>query len=237
MLVDVSKRSEEAELMDDFKGDLNDLRLLFNDINNVNAILGGSNITIKAITKLMREYPQEQYTIIDMGCGDGAMLRAIANYFRNQTINLRCIGIDLSKDILQLAQEASSEYDEIEYVQADILDLKAADFNADIVVSTLTMHHFKDAELGVFLKKFNQLASIGFIINDLHRSVWAYYLYMLFSLFFIKTKTAKIDGLISIKRSFIKSDLVQYSKWLPQASHTIQWKWAFRYLWVVKSNR
>ncbi len=237
MLIDLSKRSTQPELMDDFREGLQSLRRVFDDINRVNTVLGGSNITVNAVAELVRINPKESYTIVDMGCGDGNMLREIAKYCRKKGIKVRLIGIDLNADALQLAREFGSDDDEIEFHHRDILKLEASDFNCDIVINTLTMHHFEDTDLVTFLKKFNQLASLGVVINDLHRSRWAYYLFKLFSLIFIKTETAKIDGLISISKGFVKSDLIQYSRSLPNINHTIQWKWAFRYVWIMKPNQ
>jgi len=70
MLIDLSERSNQPELMDDFQEGLKSLRIVFDDINRVNSILGGSSITVNAVAKLMQAHPQESYTVVDMGCGD-----------------------------------------------------------------------------------------------------------------------------------------------------------------------
>lgn len=237
MLIDLTKRSEQPELMDDFREGLQALRIVFDDINRVNAILGGNNITINAVARLIKENPKESYTIVDMGCGDGNMLREVARYCRKKNHAIKLIGIDLNQEALQLASEASKDYPEIEYQHRDILGIQSTDLNCDIVINTLCMHHFLDKDLLTFLKKFNELAGIGVVINDLQRSRWAYYLFKLFSLIFIKTKTAQIDGLISISKGFVKSDLIQYSDRLLLVQHEIKWKWAFRYVWIMQPNR
>ncbi|PHQ62107.1 MAG: methyltransferase [Maribacter sp.] len=237
MLKDLSKRSEQPELMDDFREGPKKLRIVFDDINRVNKILGGTKITVTAVGKLMHKNPKDDYTILDMGCGDGHMLREIANYCRKRSINVRLIGIDLNSEVLQLAKEASGQYSEIVFLHQDILKMDASDLDCDIVINTLTMHHFTNAQLVVFLNKFIELGKMGIVINDLHRSPLAYYLFKLFSVIFIKTKVAKIDGLISISKGFVKSDLIAYSKGLQSVTHDIRWKWAFRYVWVMQPNR
>lgn len=237
MLIDLSKRSDQPELMDDFKEGLQKLRVVFDDINRVNTILGGNRITINAVAQLLKENPQEIYTIVDMGCGDGNMLREVARYARKNGYNTKLIGIDLNSEALELAKEASKDYQEITYQHRDILQIKSTDLNCDIIINTLCMHHFVDEDLLIFLEKFNQLARMGVVINDLQRSRWAYYLFKLFSLIFIKTKTAQIDGLISISKGFVKPDLIQYSKNLPGMKHKIKWQWAFRYVWIMQPNR
>tara|TARA_R110002051_G_scaffold257435_6_gene316464 strand:- start:7876 stop:8607 length:732 start_codon:yes stop_codon:yes gene_type:complete len=237
MLIDLSKRSTQSELMDDFKEPITSLRKVFQDINRVNRFLGGNNITIKAIQQIINEHQQNQYVIVDMGCGDGEMLREIATYFRSKKLKGEFIGIDLNENGLKIAKEASEGFPEISFLHKDILAIETTNLKCDILINTLTMHHFLDDEIIVFLNKFIQLAQIGVVINDLQRSRWAYYLFHLFSLIFIKTRIAKIDGLISIRRSFLKEELVFYSKKIPNASHKIEWKWAFRYLWVMKPSQ
>ena len=41
------------------------------------------------------------------------------------------------------------------------------------------------------------------------------------------------DGLISILRGFKKEELVAFSKKLRFNKYKIQWKWAFRYQWII----
>ena len=64
----------------------------------------------------------------------------------------------------------------------------AIDAGCDIILCTLTMHHFTDQQICTFIKTFVQLASTGVIINDLQRSKIAYRLFQLFSGIFMKSK-------------------------------------------------
>ena len=162
MLKNLSVRSKEPELMDDYRGGIDHLRIVFNDINRVNRILGGNSITINAVAKLINENPKEEFTIVDMGCGDGNMLREVAKYCRKKQIKVNLIGIDLNGEALQLAKEASVDYDEIKYVHHDILELDSPTFNCDILINTLTMHHFSDKNIIIFLQKFIDLAQIRY---------------------------------------------------------------------------
>ena len=235
--MDWSKRSTQSEIMDDFQGDIQSPKKVHEDINRANQMMGGNSATVKAVAMLISKYPQEEFVFADMGCGDGAMLRILAEFCRKEQLKATFIGIDLSEKSLLLAKEASKAYPEISYVEADILHLNPADFKVDIIVSTLTMHHFTDKEITSFLQKFAELAGIGIVINDLHRSALSYYLFKGFSRIFIKTKVARHDGALSIRRAFVKSDLVGYSKQLPSMVHTIRWKWAFRYVWVMQLDR
>tara|TARA_R110002167_G_scaffold31099_18_gene102546 strand:+ start:1255 stop:1980 length:726 start_codon:yes stop_codon:yes gene_type:complete len=237
MLAALSERSTDPEIMDSFHGDITALKRVLDDINSVNRILGGNHITTQSVARLVQAHNKEQYTIIDVGCADGSMLRELARYARKRGLKITFIGIDLSAKALQLAENASVDFPEISYLQLDVLQLQASELQCDILITTLMTHHFTDANLTVLLAQFVRLAKIGVVINDLHRSRLAFYLFKLFSLLFITTDTARIDGLISIRKGFKKQDLIRFSRQLPQMQHSIQWKWAFRYVWIMEPNR
>ncbi len=236
-MIDLKVRSNQKEILDDWLGDTHELECVLKDINRVNRILGGNSITVNAVISLIQEHPKESYSILDMGCAEGNMLRELAIAARKQHINLNLIGIDLNRDALKIAKKASIDFPEIVYYEKDILSANFSDFSCDIVITTLTMHHFKNPEILNFAQQFTRLASIGVVINDLHRSALAYYLFKGFSLIFIKTKIAKIDGLTSIKRGFLKSELLALTKSLTSVYHEIDWKWAFRYVWVMRKQQ
>mgnify|MGYP006245122419 FL=1 len=104
----------------------------------------------------------------------------------------------------------------------------------DVVLCTLFLHHFKNEELIPFLKTTTNKAKIGVVVNDLHRHKLAYYLFKLIG-FFIKNKMVKQDGLTSILKAFKRKDLENISKEI-KVHFSIQWKWAFRYLWILKKD-
>lgn len=236
-MIDWTQRSEQAEIMDSFNGSINELKTVLNDITRVNRILGGNSITVNAVFRMIQEVSKESYTILDMGCADGSMLRNIADEARKQHINVRLIGVDLNGDALKLAENLSEAYPEIRYREMDILTADFSDFACDIVTTTLTMHHFPDVKILGFIGQFKRLASLGIVINDLERSSLAYSLFKIFSLMFIRTKTARIDGLISISKGFKRKDLELFAGNFPNLLHDIKWKWAFRYVWVMRKKR
>lgn len=147
-------------------------------------------------------------------------------------MDITFLGVDLNPLSLELAREAAADYPEIGFKEQDVLAPEMTKIRCDVVISSLTMHHFSESEIFRFTKRFNDLASIGVVINDLQRSALAYLLFRMFSFFFIRTRTARLDGLTSITRGFTKNELQNFAKALPGAQHHIQWKWAFRYVWV-----
>ncbi len=235
--MDLRYRSNEGELMDDPNIDKADLKIALSDISRVNKWLGGSSITINAVDHLINNAQvKNEYVIVDLGCGDGEMLREIADFFRKKKVTLKLIGVDLNKKSLEYAKQLSILYPEITFEQKDILDINASQFECDILICTLTLHHLTCEEIKKVIGKAQSIASLGIVINDLQRSTIAYYLFTVFSFFFIKGYIAKNDGLISIKRGFKKRELIAYADALHLKQYKIDWKWAFRYRWIIETK-
>lgn len=235
-MMQLTIRNSEVELMDNPDLDIQELKNVFADINRANALLGGNQISLNALWELIKTEEKKSYTILDMGCGDGYMLREAALYLRKRNVKAEFIGIDLREDILFIAKEASKGFPEIRYQKQDVLALNPDEFRCDVLLCTLTMHHFNNAEIKVFLDKFIAISTMGVVINDLQRSGIACALFKVFRFLFLKTNIAKKDGLTSIQSGFLKAELQHFAKNIPNVIHVIQWKWAFRYAWVMRTN-
>ena len=101
------------------------------------------------------------------------------------------------------------------------------------MLCTLTLHHFKDDEIIQLMTIFNANSRVGIVINDLHRSALAYRLFQVLGFVFRLNAMSREDGLVSILRGFKKEDLIGFSKKLKLDNYKIQWKWAFRYQWII----
>jgi 2-polyprenyl-3-methyl-5-hydroxy-6-metoxy-1,4-benzoquinol methylase len=234
--ISTKNRTDKEELMDDFSigGDL--LRDTLDKLENINRWLGGNKVTINGLKTILKNSSKKQeITIIDIGCGHGDILRDVAKFGRKNGYQFKLIGIDANPTAIQYANELSIEYPELSFETQDIFsdDFKNRQF--DIVLATLFLHHFKEPALVSFLKNTVKQAKIGVVVNDLHRHKLAYYLFMLLSIF-ISNKMIIEDGLTSVLRGFKRKDLEKISKNI-NVKPEISWKWAFRYLWILKSSK
>ena len=235
MIINTKYRTDETEIMDDFALEGEILRDALDKIAKINQLLGGNKLTLQGVQSLMNKVsPNKEVTIVDIGCGNGDMLRALADYATNNNLNFKLIGIDANQFTINHAKELSKQYQNITYQCEDIFDDKFKDLKYDIVLCTLTLHHFKDAEIIKLVSVFNENASIGIVINDLQRSAVAYRLFQVLCFVFRLNKMSKEDGLVSILRGFKKEELENFSNRLGFKKYTIEWKWAFRYQWIIK---
>ena len=234
-LVDTSRRSSATEMMDDFtlEGDI--FRDTLDKLETINRLLGGNSVTIKGLKKLLKTQSKSKVIkILDLGCGNGDILRDVAKFGRNNNYRFKLMGIDANYAAIEYAKELSKDYPELSFETIDIFSEGFKEQTYDIILCTLFLHHFKNEELISFLKPTVQKATIGVVVNDLHRHRLAYYLFKLIGLF-IKNKMVREDGLTSVLRAFKRKDLEAISRQV-QVPFSIKWKWAFRYLWIFKKK-
>lgn len=234
MFIDTGKRSTEEEIMDDLSMEGEMLRKTLDKIAAINKRLGGNNATIAGINTLLEGRSKDDpVSIIDLGCGSGDMLRAVADLGRKQGFNFKLTGIDANEYTINYARTLSVNYPEISYFKMDIFSGEFSGITFDVAMATLFFHHFTNQEIERLLIPVVNKSKIGVVINDLHRSSTAYYLFKALS-FFIKNPMVKNDGAVSVLRGFKKQELIAISKQLKDSVSTIHWKWAFRYQWIIK---
>lgn len=234
MFLNTKYRTEQSESMDDFNMEGEVLREALDKIAQINFFLGGNKLTLFGVKKLIQNRPKDvEISIVDIGCGNGDMLRYLADYGLENNLNFKLIGLDANQFTINHARNLSTDYANISYYCENIFADNFQMIPSDIVLCTLTLHHFKEDEIIKIMKMFYNYAKLGIVINDLHRSAMAYRLFQLVCLVFQLNKMSREDGLISILRGFKKEDLIHFSKQLGFEKYTIHWKWAFRYQWII----
>ena len=227
-------RTDAPEIMDDFSLEGNHLIDALDKIATINQWLGGNKLTLDGVKKLIQDLPNDKpICIVDLGCGNGDMLRSLADYATENQKKFKLIGIDANAFTLNYAKESSIHYPNIKYFSEDIFEFDFNHHAIDIALCTLTLHHFKNDQIVKILQSLNQNTNVGIVVNDLHRSKIAYRLFEIICLLFQLNKMSKEDGLTSILRGFKKDELIAFSKKLKFTNYTIAWKWAFRYQWII----
>ncbi|MDR6733331.1 methyltransferase domain-containing protein [Sphingobacterium sp. 2149] len=236
MAIDLTQRTSENEIMDDFLLEGDELRGALDQISKINRFLGGNSITLDGVKKMLsNDNSNHPIRIVDIGCGNGDMLRMLSDYADNKGIQFELFGLDANRYTINHARSLSKNYTNITYVCADIFEEDFEDLSFHIVLCTLTIHHFNDENILNLIARLIKMSKLGIIINDLHRSKIAYRLFQTIAVVFRLNRMTREDGLISIRRGFKKDELVQFAKKLHLENYTVQWKWAFRYQWIISN--
>jgi 2-polyprenyl-3-methyl-5-hydroxy-6-metoxy-1,4-benzoquinol methylase len=235
LLINTKHRTNAVEIMDDFSINGHVLHDTLDTLARINKWLGGNNVTISGLKKVLKKHPKRKpITIVDLGCGGGDILRRISSYGKKEGYIFKLVGIDANKDAMVYARHLSKNYQDISFIDCDIFSEEFETLQYDLVLSTLFLHHFKEEEIIDILSKTKKKAKLGIIVNDLNRHPMAYYLFKLVCLT-IKNRMIIEDGLTSILRGFKREELESFSNIL-QVKPQIKWKWAFRYQWIIQNK-
>jgi len=83
--------------------------------------------------------------LIDVGCGSGNLIVEIAQNFEE----VKLLGIDISSDVLDLAQKRANlnEVNEkVKFKNGSVEKLPLLDNTADFIVSSFSLHHWSDSK-------------------------------------------------------------------------------------------
>jgi 2-polyprenyl-3-methyl-5-hydroxy-6-metoxy-1,4-benzoquinol methylase len=138
--------------------------------------------------------------ILDVGFGDGDMLRAIAKWGQSRHVDLTLVGIDLNPRSALAARDATPATMSIDYKTGDYADL--ARQNWDVVISSLVAHHMSHEQVVAFLRFMDDESAEGWFVNDLHRHGFAYRGFPLLSHLMRWHPIVRHDGQLSIARSY-----------------------------------
>lgn len=193
------------EQLDDLELKGQPLELALHSLAWINKWLGNNRSVIKAILAFYQKQDRP-LRIIDLGCGGGDLIAAIAKSLQQHKIEFTITGIDGNENSLQFAQKKNSGFDHIDFMQADILHEDFQIPPCDILVSSHFIYHFSEEQLADFLRKNAPLISTAIIISELCRNRLAIFLFKFGSFLLPISKLAKEDGLLAIKRSFNRNE-------------------------------
>lgn len=174
------------------------------------------------------------FRLLDVGYGDGGMLRTIARWAAGQGIDCTLVGIDLNPRSPAVARARTDPALRIDYRSGDYADLAGEPW--DFVISSLVTHHMSDRQRQDFLHFMESHARQGWFVNDLHRHAVAWYGFTALATLARWHPFVRHDGPLSIARSFRRPDWEQL---LTQAgvSHTAAIRWRFPFRYCVERRR
>lgn len=96
---------------------------------------------------LLRQLPTNCNNALDIGCGQGAFARRLAELFDH------VLALDLSPEMIRIARERSTHFPNIEFQIADVCELPLPTARFDCVATIATLHHLPYAEMLLKMKE------------------------------------------------------------------------------------
>lgn len=231
---DFAVRATMPEVMDDLHSSGADLQQALCELERINFLLGGNDVTLNGISWLLQKWPAAHNVhIADLGCGSGDMLRRIRRMAEKTGRSVTLTGIDANPNVVSFARMHTREHCEIQFEAVNIFSKEFHAMKFDVVTATLFFHHFTSEQLIDFFRRLKDQVSGGLVINDIHRHWFAYHAIKYLTGMFSKSPMVKNDAPLSVLRAFKKSELVEILQRAGLAHYRIRWCWAFRWQVVV----
>lgn len=144
--------------------------------------------------------PGDQLRILDLATGSGDIPRLAVDFARNRNARVTVDAVDQQASTVEIARALSVSYPEIEFIQGDILTFIREPY--DIVLCSLALHHFSEADAVTVLERCRALSRKFVLVSDLRRGWLATVgVYLLTAVVFRESMT-KVDARLSAERAF-----------------------------------
>ena len=193
----LAERAIADELMDAEDLDADTYADVVADLAKVNVVTMAARPTLDFLARATQG--MTRFTLLDVGFGDGDMLRRIARWAQKRGITAELIGVDLNPRSERAARAHTPPDLPIAWITGDYADHLAG---VDFVISSLVAHHMTPTQLVDFLRAMEAGAGKGWLINDLHRHGFAYRGFPLLARLFGWHRIVRHDGQLSIARAY-----------------------------------
>jgi SAM-dependent methyltransferase len=139
-------------------------------LEDLNRRLHGHHLMLGYVQQLLGSTRMKSLSILDLGTGAADIPRAITAWARQRQLPVTITAVDRNPEVFQIAQEFCRDWPEIRLEQHDLRALPYAAKSFDLVLCSLTLHHFDSADAITILQQMIKMARLGYIVNDLRRN-------------------------------------------------------------------
>lgn len=202
----------EPELMDRPQPVTPELTSDLRNLRELNRYFG----SYRLIEHFLRRWliPGSRMRILDLATGSGDIPRLVIEYARRINAVVTIDAVDQQPSTLEIARGLSSDYPEIEFIEGNVLGFAGGPY--DIVLCSLALHHFSEANAVAVLRHCRELSTKYVLVSDLRRGWLASAgVYLLTTLLFREEMT-QVDARLSAARAFSFAefrDLAEQAGW------------------------
>jgi 2-polyprenyl-3-methyl-5-hydroxy-6-metoxy-1,4-benzoquinol methylase len=188
----------EPELMDRPQPVSGELEVDLRNLRQLNRYFGSYRLIKYFLRRWLK--PNSQMRILDLATGSGDIPRFIVDYARKVGAHVKIDAVDQQASTVEIARGLSVAYPEIEFPEGNILTFAREPY--DMVLCSLALHHFSEADAVAVLKRCHELSKRYVLVSDLRRGALATIgVFLLTGLLFRETMT-RIDARLSAERAF-----------------------------------
>ncbi|MCC7022924.1 MAG: methyltransferase domain-containing protein [Thermomicrobiales bacterium] len=204
----LARRDEGEELLDRDDHDPAELAANLDDIRRVNRLAGGSATILCHLPRLVRDVPRGRpVEILDLASGSGDIPLALAAWAARNARPLHLTVTDRSPVILAEAERTLAKALNVTFACCDARAAPMPAGTFDIVLCSLSLHHFAPADAVRVLREMERLSRAGFIVNDIRRCVAGYLAAWAASRVATRNRLTRHDMPLSVRRAYTPGEL------------------------------
>lgn len=201
-------RSTATELLDEATHNAEELAANLRDIRRVNLLLGGTSVVLRHLPKLLAQVPAGRPArILDLGTGSADIPIAIARWAAKRGVDVSIVASDISEEILAIARTHIREEPGIALTRYDARSVPLPGDTFDIVLCSLSLHHFPPEEAVAVMREMDRLGREGFILNDLSRSRLGYVAAWVAARLTTRNRLTRNDAPLSVRRAYTREEV------------------------------
>ena len=196
----------------------------------INALTRSASCFFPAIRRLAGLYPSRRLRILDVACGGGDTVRAIARLGRRAGIDLEVHGCDISDEAVALATAAARvEGLEAHFFQADAIGAPLPG-GYHLITTSLFLHHLREPDAEALLRSMAAATLDQLLVHDLIRSHLDLLLTWIGTRLLSRSPIVHIDGPLSVGGAFQLDEVAQLATAAGLAGAQINRFWPERFL-------
>lgn len=219
-----------TELMDDPNCDPAKLMRTYEQFSIVNRLFSNWSKIYKLYIRPSLTEQDTRYTLLDVGCGLMDNSKYIQRLAFQDGFKIDITGLDPNPIVNRYFTDKSMN-ENTKFIPSFLHEVSPT-LKYDFVISNHLIHHLNNSEITKIHLEIAKRTKIIAIMNDIHRSVWAYVGFSIITLPYTGWTFIHTDGRRSIKRSL---DIEELSSLLPN-DWSIASIFPFRLLSVYESS-
>jgi len=221
------------ELLDEERHDPRELEQSLDQVAEVNRMLGGRRAVWRALRPLLRTGGTTH--ILDVGTASADIPLDIVRRAGNL---VHITATDLHPQMRALAQRRTAHVPQIVVQQANALALPYDDASFDVVLLSLTLHHFEDDEQETALREAARVARRAVIVNELERCRANWYgAQLLAHTRWRGNRLTRHDGPLSVLRAFTLPEMRTMAERAELHIERLERRFFFRLLLLADTRR
>jgi ubiquinone/menaquinone biosynthesis C-methylase UbiE len=145
--------------------------------------------------------------ILDLATGCGDIPLSLVTWANRQGRQLHLTVSDRSPEILAEARRTLADVPEVTFTVCDARAVPMPERSFDVVLCSLSLHHFAPGEAVQVLREMDRLSRTGFILNDIRRCLTGYVAAWGASRIATRNRLTRHDMPLSILRAYTPDEL------------------------------